>query len=108
MSLAGLVLVFLPRQSCTVGNIAGLCFVKCVILFLSRDPELCGKDVLPTAGDGDHRAFHRNLPKFPFSQHACSAICIARIASLFPFLDQPVSHSLLLVYFMLVAMVRSK
>jgi hypothetical protein len=109
LAFSALAVIFLLRlilqhRFYTIGYIAGLYFVNCVILFLSPklDPELYGKDVLPTAGDGDYRAFRRKLPEFPFWQRVFNAVCIAHVASLFPFLDPPVYGSLLLVYFVLV------
>lgn len=89
----------------TIGYVLGLYFVNCAVMFVSPklDPELYGKDVLPTAGDDDYRPFVRKLPEFIFWRRSMTAVLIAHLATLFRVLDPPVYGPLLLVYFLIVA-----
>jgi hypothetical protein len=97
--------IFFQHKFYTIGYVSGLYIVNCVIMFLSPklDPDLYGKDVLPTAGDGDYRPFVRKLPEFVFWRRLATCLLLAYVAGLFPFLDPPVYGPLLLVYFLLVA-----
>jgi hypothetical protein len=97
--------IFFQHKFYTIGYVAGLYAVNCVIMFLSPklDPDLYGKDVLPTSGDGDYRPFVRKLPEFVFWRRLATCLLLAYVAGLFPFLDPPVYGPLLLVYFLMVA-----
>ena len=88
-----------------VGYMAGLFTLQCVVLFLSPklDPELYGKDVLPTtADDGDYKPFVRKLPEFVLWKRITAASLLSNFASFIPFLDLPVYGPLLVFYFVLV------
>lgn len=88
----------------TIGYIAGLYFINCLVLFVSPkfDADLYGKDTLPTVGDGDYRPFVRKLPEFLFWRRAVMCITSAHIATFFPFLDPPVYGPLLLIYLVVI------
>jgi hypothetical protein len=104
--LAGLFLfrVFVLHKSYTIGYVAGLYLINCLIMYISPklDPEL-SKDSLPTAGDGDYRPFVRKLPEFVLWRRLMGCVILAFVAALFPFLDPPMYGPLLLVYVLMVA-----
>jgi hypothetical protein len=89
----------------TIGYIAGIYLVNCLVLFVSPklDPDLYGRDALPTVGDGDYRPFVRKLPEFIFWRRCFITVVVAHLATLFKLLDPPVYGPLLLVYFLFVA-----
>jgi hypothetical protein len=107
LAIVLLLRIFLGHRFYTIGYIAGLYFVNCAVLFISPklDPDLHGKDVLPTAGDGDYRPFVRKLPEFVFWRRAFTTVTVAHIATLFRFFDPPVYGPLLLIYFLLVTVI---
>ena len=98
--------MFATHRYYYAGYIAGLYILQAFILFLSpkNDPDLYGKDVLPTAGDGDYKPFVRKLPEFTFWRRATAAAVLAFFLSLMPF-DLPVYGPLLLVYFLVVTFI---
>jgi hypothetical protein len=100
--------LFLGHRFYTIGYITGLYLVNCFVLFISPklDPELYGRDTLPTVGDGDYRPFVRKLPEFVFWRRCFVAIAIAHTATLFKVLDPPVFAPLLLAYFLLVSVIQ--
>ena len=109
LAWGALAIIFLLRLSIghrfyTIGYIAGIYCLNCLVLFVSPklDPELYGRDVLPTATDDDYRPFVRKLPEFVFWQRLMTCAVIAHIATLLPFLDPPVYGPLLLVYLLFV------
>lgn len=94
----------IERRFYTIGYVAGIYSVNCLVLFLSPklDPELYGRDVLPSATDDDYRPFVRKLPEFVLWQRLMMCAVIVHVATLFPFLDPPVYGPLLLVYLIIV------
>ena len=108
---AVLAIGFLARMIYTrhyyyAGYIAGLYILQATILFLSpkHDPDLYGKDVLPTAADGDYKPFVRKLPEFTYWRRVFVAALLAFISCILPF-DLPVYGPLLLVYFIIVSVI---
>jgi hypothetical protein len=104
LAIVFLLRLILENRFYTIGYITGLYFVNCLVLFLSPklDPDLYGREALPTVGDGDYRPFVRKLPEFVFWRRCFNAFAIAHIATFFRILDPPVFGPLLLVYFLLV------
>jgi hypothetical protein len=105
LAIAFFLRLSLGHRFYTIGYIVGLYFINCLVLFVSPklDPDLYGRDALPTVGHGDYRPFVRKLPEFVFWRRCFIAMAIAHVATLFKILDPPVYGPLLLVYFLFVA-----
>ena len=104
ISILFLIRMFVLHRYYYAGYIFGLYALQSFILFLSpkHDPDLYGKDVLPTATDGDYKPFVRKLPEFTFWKRVTLAAVITLILGIMPF-DLPVYGPLLLVYFLAVS-----